>query len=97
MNKSHSILYLSLSYGILTLCFTVIREHGHGPTSESENEARSDHFHGRTTTGPTSQLQSRFEPGWSGFRKNSPDYWTEQASDSSLVSEFQSKTEEISK
>lgn len=84
-------------YEFLTLCFAGFREHGHGPTSESENEARSDHFHGRTTTGPTSELQSRFESGWSGFRKNSPNYWTEQASDSSLVSEFQSKTEEISK
>lgn len=85
-------LYISLFF-----IFTVIREYGHGPASESENEARSDHFHGRTTTGPTSQLQPRFESGWSGFRKNSPNYWTEQTSDSSLVSEFQSKTEEISK
>lgn len=77
--------------------FTVIREHGPRPPTESENEARSDHFHGRTAPGPTSQLQSRFESGWSGFRKNSPNYWPEQTSDTSLVSEFQSKTEEISK
>lgn len=75
----------------------VIREYGHRASTEDENEACSHHIHGRTASGPASQLQSRFEPGWSGLRKNSPNYWTQQASDSSLVPEFQGKAEEISK